>query len=268
MARPLNTKSRVRLNPYMTAAGLILTRLRWDMTPLSWISRSRLRKLRDAYRGQKAVILCNGPSLLNTDWPLLRGIYTFGLNKINLLFETQQFRPSCIVAVNPFVLRQNADFYNSTNIPLFLDSYAIPAGIGFRKNVIFLHSANIHKFASDCSMSVNQGGTVTFVAMQLAFHMGFSDVAVVGCDHSFHTQGLPNDVCRIHSSDHDHFHPDYFTAGSQWQLPDLPLSEASYSLARTHFHSAGRRLVNATHGGQLDALPRSTLPEFLCSTCP
>ncbi|WP_277882134.1 hypothetical protein [Oculatella sp. FACHB-28] len=42
---------------------------------------------------------------------LLKGTYTFGLNKINLLFEYSEFRPSCIVSVNSFVVEQNAEFY-------------------------------------------------------------------------------------------------------------------------------------------------------------
>ena len=34
----------------------------------------------------------------------LEGVFTIGLNKINLLFEYSKFRPSCIVAVNKFVI--------------------------------------------------------------------------------------------------------------------------------------------------------------------
>ena len=69
------------------------------------------------YSNEKAVIICNGPSLLKVDLALLKNVYTFGLNKINLLFGKSDFRPSAIVAVNKYVIEQNADFYDSTDIP-------------------------------------------------------------------------------------------------------------------------------------------------------
>jgi len=255
--------SRSTLNPYLSAGGIVWSRLRWDLDFRSWVSRARLKKERDRYHDRIAVIVCNGPSLLNTDWSLLNGIHTFGLNKINLLFDQATFRPSCIVAVNPFVLEQNREFFNSTEIPLFLDSHALRAGIGFRKNISLLHRTSIEKFARDCSISVNWGGTVTYVAMQLAFHMGFSDVALIGCDHDFVAKGPANSVARREGEDRDHFHPDYFADGQEWQLPDLDLSEASYKRAATVYRAFGRRLVNATEGGRLEILPRLSLQEFV-----
>lgn len=43
----------------------------------------------------------------------------------------------------------------------------------------FLHSAgSLDRFAKDCLMSMRQGSTVTYVAMQLPFHMYFKEVAL------------------------------------------------------------------------------------------
>jgi len=254
---------RATVNPYLFAGGLVWSRLRWDLDYRSWVSRSRLRRLRDVHRGRKAVIVCNGPSLMQTDWPLLDGVYSFGLNKINLLFEQNTYRPSCVVAVNPFVLEQNSNFFNSTEIPLYLDHYAAKAEISLRENVVMLHSTGVNKFARDCSVSLYQGGTVTFVAMQLAFHMGFSEVALIGCDHSFSTPGPANLVALRKGPDRDHFHPDYFPEGTSWHLPDIDLSEASYRLAKSAFAAQGRRIVNATEGGMLEVFPRMSLAQFV-----
>ncbi|MES9904333.1 MAG: 6-hydroxymethylpterin diphosphokinase MptE-like protein [Sedimenticola sp.] len=257
-------QARATVNPYLSAGGLILSRLRWDLDYRSWVSRPRLRGMLNRHCGEKAVIICNGPSLLGTDWPMLDDVYTFGLNKINLLFDQTDFRPSSIVSVNPFVLEQNREFFGSTDIPLFLDSYATKAGIRLTDNVILMHRASIDRFARDCSVSVNWGGTVTYVALQLAYHMGFSDVALVGCDHSFSAIGSANEVARRVGTDQDHFHPDYFPAGQLWQLPDLDLSEASYKRANSVFQAFGRRIVNATDGGELEIFPRISLEEFIC----
>ncbi|MFN9914996.1 MAG: hypothetical protein ACK53L_20570, partial [Pirellulaceae bacterium] len=69
--------------------------------------------MKDRFPNQKAIIVCNGPSLLQTNLELLSGLFAFGLNKINLLFERNSFRPDVIVAINQLVVEQNADFFNA-----------------------------------------------------------------------------------------------------------------------------------------------------------
>lgn len=256
------------INPYRHGASLFLRRLKWDVNYRSWRSRARLRRLRNKHRGQKAVILCNGPSLLKVDFDQLShsGVFTFGLNKINMLFDKTDFRPSTIVAVNPYVIEQNREFYNSTEIPLLLDSCGTKVGINFRENIAFLHSAALHgAFARDCSMSIFQGHTVTYVALQLAFHMGFSRVALVGCDHNFATKGPANKTVESGDSDPNHFDPKYFSGGDKWQLPDLFESEMAYFKAKTEYEETGRKIVNCTEGGKLEIFPRSSLESFLQS---
>jgi len=253
-----------KLNPYRVAFSLAFNRLKWDLTPKSWSSRSKLRSLHNCYSGEKAVIVCNGPSLLKSDFKLLDKVYTFGLNKINLLFDKQSFRPSCIVSVNPFVIEQNKNFYAKTDIPLFLDAQSSQAsGLIQEKHPCFLHSSDFPFFSGDCSLSVFQGYTVTYVAMQLAFHFGFSEVALVGCDHSYAAKGHANTVQTAESEDESHFHPAYFSGGDQWQLPDLRQSEVFYEKAFEYYEKAGRKLFNATVGGRLELLPRIELSEFL-----
>ena len=261
----LDKEPRDSINPYRTAARLILFRMLWDLNPISWLSRKRVRAWRDRFLRQKAVILCNGPSLNKVSFDDLAasGVFTFGLNKINLLFKRSDFRPSVIVSVNPHVIEQNAEFYNTTDIPLFLDSGG-KKWVRFNKNVHFLHSAGSSgSFAKDCSISVNQGHTVTYVAMQLAFHMGFKKVALVGCDHSFATKGPANKTVIAGKEDPNHFDPNYFASGVKWQLPDITASELHYEIARDTFERHGRKIVNCTEGGKLKVFTRQPLSEFI-----
>lgn len=254
------------INPYRKAANLLLRRLSWDFKLISWKSRKKLISLQNTYSGQKCVILCNGPSLLKVDFDFLQACqaYTFGLNKINLLFEKTNFRPNAIVAVNPFILNQNLDFYNTTPIPLFVDSCAASIGVRDGDNRYFLHSSSMKgEFAEDCSTSIFQGYTVTYVALQIAFHMGFKEVALIGADHYFQTKGVANETITSGDSDPNHFDPNYFAGGVKWQLPDLAQSELAYMLARQTYEYHGRRVVNCTIGGQLDIFPREKLTNFL-----
>ena len=166
------------------------------------------------------------------------------------------------VAVNPFVIEQNAEFYNKTEIPIFIDSRSSKI-IKSRNNVAFLHYANIRSFARDCSFSIAQSPTVTFVALQLAFHMGFKNVALIGCDHNFTTKGSPNTTVVSEEKDKNHFDPNYFSGGVKWQLPDLPQSEISFLMAKYAFLEDGRKIYNATEGGMLEIFPRNSLENFL-----
>lgn len=250
------------INPYRQAVKNVSERIKWDLNPLSWISRAQLKKIFNTHVGEKAIILCNGPSLLKTDFKLLEGIYTFGLNKINLLFDKNEFRPDAIVSVNSFVIEQNKDFFNTTHIPLFLDSHSTKE-IKSRKNVTFFHSDQQVKFARDVSFSIWQGATVTSVALQLAFHMGFQEVALVGCDHNFAQSGPANQTVISSDKDDSHFDPNYFAGGVKWQLPDLVASEYAYSLARETFTAFGRTVYNSTDGGKLEIFERLPLNKFL-----
>jgi hypothetical protein len=112
-------------------------------------------------------------------------------------------------------------------------------------------------------MGQEKGYTVTYVAMQLAFHMGFRTVALVGCDHSFSQKGRPNEAVVAGRHDPSHFHPKYFADGATWNLPDLRSSEFYYSLARDRYEENGRKLYNCTAGGNLELLPRRALEQFV-----
>jgi hypothetical protein len=103
---------------------------------------------------------------------------------------------------------------------------------------------------------VFEGSTVTFVALQIAFHLGFQDVILVGVDHSFTSQGEPNAAVVSDGADLNHFSPAYFGKGFRWQLPDLAASERAYRLAHRAYESAGRRVMDATIGGKLEVFPK------------
>lgn len=229
------------------------------------ISRKRIKTWGNKFKNKKAVILCNGPSLNKVNFNMLKnsGVFTFGLNKINYIFPRTSFRPSVIVAINHLVIEQNAKFYRETNIPLFIDSKGDKL-IPFKDNVHFIESGWVPGvFSKDCSISVCQGYTVTYAAMQLAFYMGFKNIALIGCDHYFSTKGPANTAIISENQDPDHFDPNYFSGGVKWHLPDLPGSEIHYKLARDIFEKCDRKIINSTDGGKLEIFERQPLGEFL-----
>ena len=91
-----------------------------------------------------------------------------------------------------------------------------------------------------------EGATVTNVALQLAFHMGFRQVILIGVDHSYDAKGKPNTTVVSQGDDPNHFSPAYFGKGFRWQLPDLDTSELGYAMVRDGFERAGRQVLDAT----------------------
>jgi len=141
-----------------------------------------------------------------------------------------------------------------------LQSLAIPRFFAWRAHrwlqpaddLFFLYTTYTGpRFARDVRGRLWEGATVTYVALQLAFYLGFETVILVGVDHNFVTQGKPNTTIVSEGDDPNHFHPGYFGKGFRWQLPDLDTSERGYLLARRAYEQAGRRVLDATIGGKL-----------------
>lgn len=254
-----------KLDLYRIGLGFVKNKIKWDIKSEARTSRKELSQLKNKYSGKKMVLLCNGPSLNKVDFQFLKdsGVFCVGLNKINLLFDRTDFRPDLIVSVNKLVIEQNADFFNQTEIPIILDSSAANK-INKRKGVNFIYSLPFQlKFAGDVTGAVCQGYTVTYVALQVAFHLGFEEVALVGCDHSFATKGSSNMTVTSGQSDPNHFSDKYFSGGMKWQLPDLLGSEIHYKMAKEYYESKGRKIFNCTEGGLLEIYERKDLKEFI-----
>jgi hypothetical protein len=121
----------------------------------------------------------------------------------------------------------------------------------------FLHTTYTGpKFAQDARGRLWEGATVTYIALQLAFHMGFEQVILIGVDHNYTTQGKPNTTVVSQGDDPNHFNAGYFGKGFRWQLPDLYTSENSYQMARQAYQAAGRQVIDATVGGKLTVFPK------------
>ena len=216
----------------------------------------RLAELKDSRRGQRAFILGNGPSLARTDIQKLRGEQTLGLNRVFLAFPDWGFSTSYFVCVNDLVIEQSVPEITGLNVPKFL-SWRSRHFVDPDSHTIFLNSTYERPtFAKDVRGRVWEGATVTYVALQLAYHMGFDPVFLIGVDHSFSSKGQPNSTVVSQGDDADHFDPRYFGQGFRWQLPDLEANERAYQMARTAFERDGRRVLDATIGGLLTVFPK------------
>jgi len=226
-------------------------------------SRRRLQRLRDQYRGQRCFIIGNGPSLNDMDLSPLRNEVTFGLNRGYLLADRIGAPTTFLVAVNRYVVEQfSSDLLGSgsTTFVSWRSRRYLPSG----SDVIFVRRSRLFTFSPNpATHGAWEGATVTYVAMQLAFHLGFSIVVLIGVDHSFASKGPANKLVTATTEDLNHFDPGYFGPGVEWQLPDLEVSEAAYRIARQQFASAGRTILDATVRGQLAVFPKVEFEDLM-----
>ena len=225
-----------------------------------------LGKYKDAHIGERCFIIGNGPSLKATDLSRLHGEFTFGMNRIYLLFPELGFMTSYYLSVNDLVIEQCAQDIVSLQVPKFLSWRArdfIQAALDNGKSLpaepptAFLHTTYTGpKFAHDARNRLWEGATVTYVALQLAFHMGFRQVILIGVDHNFSTKGKPNTTVVSQGEDQDHFDVNYFGKGFRWQLPDLETSERAFHMARQNYAAENREVLDATIGGKLTVFPK------------
>ncbi len=221
-----------------------------------WESVSRIRKYKNKNVGERCFIIGNGPSLKKMDLYPLKHEYTFGLNRIYLLFDSMGFSTTYFVSANKYVIEQCADDIVKLPCPKFI-SWNSKHIIPFTTDMAFIRSRRGPKFCTDIAKEgVWEGATVTYVAMQIAYYMGFQQVILIGVDHSFQTKGQPHQLVMSGGNDPNHFHPDYFGKGFRWQLPDLETSEFAYRLAKRQFELAGREILDATVVGKLQVFPK------------
>jgi hypothetical protein len=224
-----------------------------------------ISKFKDKHNGESCFIIGNGPSLRKMDLSPLRHRIAFGLNKIHLLFDKLGFETTYLAAANPYVIQQAAKEISNLSMPRFIMLWGREF-IKKNENIIFLRENRHHLFVKDMTKGVCIDATVTYMAMQIAYYMGFKTVILIGVDHFFESKGQPHSTVQLSGEDPNHFDPNYFGYGVPWQLPDLAGSERAYQRARNVYEADGRCILDATVDGKLQIFPKISYDEALMQT--
>ena len=220
---------------------------------------------KNLYEGQRCFILGNGPSLNKTNLDLLRDEYTFGCNKISLLYTARNWHPSFYVMVSSDIWRHDWLFSTSESvklgIPCFLNKehttynqtvksffddckklnsvYKIRV-VGGRKGYPYADGC----WSSDPMATATKWGTILLTCFQLAVYMGFKEIYLLGCDLGFApgTSNFDPKYNPTHFDKHGDIH-----------------SHEAHVLAKRMTEKAGVKVYNATVGGSLSVYPRKKL---------
>jgi hypothetical protein len=219
----------------------------------------------------RCFILGNGPSLNKINIDRLRSEVSFGVNSIFLMTRTNGFRPTYYVVEDNLVFTENQKDINSYDgvTKLLPKQYAEKLDCRdecfvFDMDTSFYNKRDpslyaVPQFNVTSAPRFYCGQSVTYLNMQLAYYMGFAEVILVGMDFSYQKPSShQQNGNHIHSQgdDPNHFHKDYFGAGKTWKDPRLGRVLRSYMRAKFEFESVGRKILNATPGGELELFPR------------
>ena len=190
--------------------------------------------IRNKHEGERCFILATGPSLNETNLDLVRDEIKFG---VNTLYRHPIKCQYMCVADAKYWEAYREDFLNTVEAPIF-SSFEEPAA-----------------FYLD-----GMKGTVVFLALDVAYIMGFSEVYLIGCDHSGGGAAHFDTVDSSPIDKVDVYHGTSRVSG----VRNYNSVFEGYEKFKKLYESNDRKLVNCTVGGCLDVFPRANL-EDICS---
>jgi hypothetical protein len=206
------------------------------------LNEKRLLSFKGKHEGHRAFIIGNGPSLNQCDLSLLRNEVTFGVNAIYLNREKMGGYPTYYVVEDEFIAEDRAAEINQLSGPTKFFGNYVNYCIQSRADVIWLNLRmdygpypGFPHFSGNAARTVWVGGTVTYVCLQLAYYMGFTEVYLIGFDHSYQIPidaQIDGNSIVSQSGDPNHFNSSYFGKGYRWHDPMVERMEQAFRRAR------------------------------------
>jgi len=229
-----------------------------------------LRSLKRRFEGRRGFVIGNGPSLRISDLEMLRSEICIASNKIYLAFGDTQWRPTLYTIVDDLVWDKIGEGVEAYGLRPVIPSYLAPKPANYyvvkclgNAVDLFLHDG-LECFSDDACHGLYGGYTVTFENLQLAFHLGLNPVYLVGCDHFYAGEPVAVTAQQAVAAPEmsNHFVPNYRVPGELVNPAPIGKMNIAYKLAHNAATQSGRRIINATRGGHLDAFPRADLDEL------
>ena len=125
--------------------------------------------------------------------------------------------------------------YNKlTHIPTFYD-FRLRSLFDKIPNRYFVLTRFSPRFISDNGSIFGNGKSVAYTCIQLAYYLGYSEVFLIGKDHSYKTQEKPGTAIKIESDTQNHFFKGYYNMDQIYDAPDYLGEEFAYKVALDHY---------------------------------
>lgn len=222
----------------------------------------QLEGMKGIHSGEKCFIVGTGPSLTFADLDSLQkcNAICFSMNMIFKGFHLTKWRPKYYIVEDADAIRDYWREIVNLKIPYKFVADNNQYNIDEKSNIYQYHVhveeylPDLPKFSEDISRKVYSGYTVTYVCLQFAMYMGFTEIYLIGIDFNY-----INDV----SATENHFISNYHKESDGKSGFYYEECLASYESAKKYADSKGIKIYNVTRGGKLEVFPRKTLEESL-----
>ena len=236
----------------------------------------KLRALHNIHKGERCVIVANGPSLTPSDLDAISeaGLVSFAMNRIFKIFPQTKWRPTYYVCEDINVFKDSVEQINLITakrkfIPKEIDWFH---GIKIKKANNFWINYDEKKryplsFSPEIDKQIDGAGTVTHTCIVIAAYMGFEEIYLLGVDNNYYKSIDENGNEVIDENAKDHFCKDYNEGIEDIAVHNIGNNTRSYKNAKTYCDENGIKIYNATRGGKLEVYPRVDLDELLNTVC-
>jgi len=201
-----------------------------------------------------------GPSINNTNFDLIKGETIIGVNTLYKLLDKAKINCKYFVVTDRIAWNEHIKNIIKIDTIIFL-GYVASRLYAKNKSKYNIHPFVIkgkktirmkHRFPKDISEYVYVNGpTVVFIALQIAYYLGFKEVYLLGCDSTYsgksHFDGLPAPFKRKGKSEKKH-----------WELVFK-----SYEVCKDVYEKDNRKIINCTVGGRLEVFERKKLEDII-----
>lgn len=149
-----------------------------------------IAQYKNVHRGKRLFILASGPSLSTHDLTRLQRRMVMGLNRSALVYPETHYH--CVMDQRLF--EEYRDLLKKTRCMITLEGR--PWGIP-------LKLLGAEGFSWDLEKGIYSGYTISYVALQVAVYMGFTDIFYLGLDLKHHRGSTHFFGHDYHSADHE-----------------------------------------------------------------
>lgn len=238
----------------------------WETTKDNLQIAHKIKKYKNLHKGQSCVVVGNGPSLTVADLTKLHQLQipTFACNRIHLVFEQTEWRPSYYFMSDAKLVKQYTDDVQDVapKCRFFPKRYRDQIKNGIFYNELEFDYTKEGKFSVDFSQGLYPAGSVTTEMIQAAYYMGFSEIYLIGVDFSYAVNNPLNQSTYTYQGENNYFIKNYLKPGEVADIPNVEANLLGFHAAKEAIEGQGRIIMNATRGGKLEVFDRVDLDEL------
>ena len=218
----------------------------------------KIKAFKNSRKGKRCFIVGNGPSLTVEQLEKIRDEDSFGANRIFKLFDKTRWRPRYYIIQDKYDSTKGV--YETLDVEnLFVSDFYWKEHGMKNPHAICYHTKRLLRqsdalpFSEECSLFIQSASTVPFTMIQLACYMGYSEIYLIGMDHTY--ANVTNDKGSIIKRNQVKNHV-FDDEKPNEVVANISYMEAAYRTARIYCEKHGIKICNATHGGALEIFER------------